>query len=96
MNDEVPQIVVPRPSEVKPYKTPDVRVHEVVKEIYGPTVELEPPRKHDPWWRERLWSVQNARDQAEMKKFGFWSVIGVLYLIAQFGWLFAGYVAKWL
>lgn len=102
---DVPQIVVPKPSEAKvnPYRTPEIRQQQVSEEIYGPPVE--PPRnfKHDVWWRERFWSIQNARDQAEGKKFGFWSVIGVLFYIAQFGtifagcyWLLAGYVAKWL
>lgn len=86
------QQIIPRPGEIrpdKPYRTPDQRWEEVVDEIYG---DAALPRnvafEHDVLWDGRLLSVQNAHNQSRLKSFGFWSVIGVLFVIADLGWIF--------
>lgn len=87
------QQIIPRPGEIrpdKPYRTPDQRWEEVVEEIYGDSTE--PPRNltfdHDAGWDQRLWSIQNAHEQSRLRRFGFWTFIGVLFLIADLGWIF--------
>jgi hypothetical protein len=86
------ETILPRPGEVrpdKPYRTPDRRWEEVTEEIYGST---ELPRnidhEYDLYWNTRFWSVQNAHDQYQLSSFGFWTVIGLLMLSADLGWLF--------
>lgn len=88
---EVPQIVIPRPGEVRSYRTPDKRWEEVTKEIYG---SADLPRTirfaHDPYWDERFWSIQNVHDQGAWvvkkdftgeRKIGFWTFIGLSFWI---------------
>lgn len=87
---EIPQIIIPRPGgATKPYETPGERWEEVTLEMYG-SADLPATirHKHDPEWDNRFWSVQNARDQSEFKKFGFWSIIGVIFLLMDLSWYF--------
>ena len=92
--NEIPQIVIPRPGEVKPYKIPDKRWEEITKEIYG-SAELPQTirHEHDAQWDHRFWSIQNAHDQSEGKKFGFWTLIGAIFLLMDLTWYFR--VGKW-
>lgn len=97
MSVEARQIVpVRQVGELKPYKTPDEHWQEVTEEMYGSS-ELPQTihHEHDPEWGHRLWSVQSARNQYEMKAFGFWSFIYVLFFISQFSWLGVLTLAKW-
>lgn len=86
------QQIIPRPGEIrpdKPYRTPDQRWEEVVDEIYGDHAEPQNLTfEHDARWDHRLWSVQNAHDQSRLKRLGFWSVVGVMFLLADLGWVF--------
>ena len=85
MSDVVQQI--PRPAgEVKPYKTPDEHWREVVEDIYGPDHIEASFFVRDEDWNTRIWSMQAARDQYEMVRFGFWSAIGILMFVAQLCW----------
>jgi hypothetical protein len=87
---ELPQIVIPRPGgEARPYKTPDKRWEEVTREMYGSS-ELPDSihHRHDPVWNERFWSIQNAHDQSEGKKFGFWAIIGIIFVLMDMTWYF--------
>jgi hypothetical protein len=43
---------------------------------------------HDPIWNQRFMSIQNAHDQFELKSVGFWTFIGLLMLVADFGWFY--------
>lgn len=85
---EVPQIIIPRPGgATKPYQTPGERWQEVTQEMYG-SAELPTTihHEHDPEWNNRFWSIQSAHDQYELKKFGFWTIIGVLFLLSDLTW----------
>ena len=84
--------IIPNPGEVrpdKPYRTPDQRWEEVTKEIYGSSAEPENIRHdYDPDWNHRFWSVQGARGHYELKEIGLWSLVGVLFVAADLGWVF--------
>lgn len=83
------EIIIPRPGEqwaVAPYRIPEQRWEEVTEEMYG-SAELPTTISfdHDPDWRYRFWSAQNARDQADGKRLGFWTFIGLLFVVADVG-----------
>lgn len=86
---EIPQVIIPRPGETKPYKIPDKRWEEIIEEMYG-SAELPQTihHAHDERWDDRFWSIQNAHDQSEGKKIGFWTVIGVIFLLMDLTWYF--------
>jgi hypothetical protein len=82
-------IIIPRPDERRataPYKTPEQRWEEVTKQMYGSAELPETIRfDHDAEWKDRFWSIQNAYDQRMGNKIGFWSFIGMLFLLADVG-----------
>ena len=86
---ELPQIIIPRPGgQQKSYETPGERWEEVTQEIYGSAdLPITTHHVHDPHWDHRLFSVQNARDQYELKRFGFWTIIWALFVLSDLGWL---------
>jgi hypothetical protein len=81
--------IIPRPAlPEKPYRSPEQHWEEVVRDIYQ---DISPPENiqfdHDVKWDRRFWSIQNAYDQNDGKRFGFWTIIGVLFFLVQFvGW----------
>lgn len=101
-------IVIPDPAGgiVEQYKKPDWYYERLCLELYGScelvqNVELI----HDEFWRERFFSLENARSQnglamelgfinsTEKQKYikptyGFWTFVGFLFVLAQFGWFF--------
>lgn len=96
--------IIPRPGEVrpdKPYRTPDRRWEEVTEDMYGSTdLPTNIYIEHDPFWDQRLFSVQNAGDQAKSMMvwlpktetsrpnvFGFWTIICLLFIAADLGWI---------
>jgi hypothetical protein len=87
---DVPQIIIPRPgSTAKEYKTPDKHWEEVCDKLYGShDLPQNIRHDHDEHWRGRFWSLQNARDQSEGKRFGVWSVISVTFLVMDLTWYF--------
>ena len=85
---EVPHIIIPRPGEVS---RPDIAEHEhwedVCDDVYG--VHDLPENIHfihDPFWQTKFWSIQNAHDQYEFQRFGFWSLMGVIFMAMDLMW----------
>ena len=56
---------------------------------------------HDPWWRERIWSVQCINDALSPKTFNprlpahyFWVCVAALWLTGQFGFTVFAFVTS--
>ena len=81
--------IIPRPDlPTKPYRSPEQHWEEVVRDIYqDASAPSNAELKHDEKWDRRFWSLQNAYDQNNGKRFGFWTIIGFLFFLAQLvGW----------
>jgi hypothetical protein len=84
------QQIIPKPAlPDKPYRSPEQHWEEVVRDIYQDTnVPENITFKHDEKWSRRFWSVQNALDQYNGHRFGFWTIIGLIFFSTPFlgGW----------